>query len=128
LIRNISIVALIGLLIGCQTSYGDKYQKGKLEVFYDKGTKSFAKPLAEYFSENGLIGDIPQSLQISSTDMSAGESEQYFILKMIQIDNNKDFNSEEMKEIKNLEKDLEEKVFFGELKIVLCNANFLENP
>ena len=96
-------------------------------MFYDTGTKGFAKTLAEYFDKNGLIGDSPQSVQISSTKLSDENTEQHFILKMIQNDNNKEFSASEFHQIEMLEKDLEEKVFFGELEIVLCNSNFLEN-
>ena len=125
---NIIIVGTLIVFSACQTSFGDKYFRDNLEVYFDEGTKPFAEPLADYFFDNHLVGSGNQSIMITSTSLTSEISDQYFILKMIQNDAKKKFDISETNQIELLEQDLEKKVFFSELEIVLCNSNFLEQP
>ncbi len=114
------------MFVSCQTSFGDKYKKGNLEVYFDKGTKPFAEPIANYFHDNNLVGGTKQSIMLTSTSMGDSEESQHFILKMIQTESNKKFDENELKQVELLEEDLEKSIFNSELEIVLCTSNFLE--
>ena len=109
----------------CQASFGEKYERGNLEIFYPKSMASFAEPLADYFEENDLIFDEVSSIQLGSSSLQDEEPTLY--LKMVQNDANQGFSEEEFNNITLLEEDLKQEVFGGaNFKIVLCNANFIE--
>jgi hypothetical protein len=84
----------------------------------------FAEPLADYFEENDLISDTPQSIQLGSSELQ--DQAPSLFLKMVQNDANQEFTEEEMKNVLLLENDLKQVVFGNaNFKIILCNGNFI---
>lgn len=113
-----------GILHSCQASFGDKYERGNLEIFYPRNMEGFVEPLADYFEENNLIFEVPQSIQLGSSELQ--DEEPTLFLKMVQNDANQEFTEEELKNVTLLQNDLK-KVVFGNanFKIILCNGNFI---
>lgn len=112
-------------MASCQASYGEKFTKGNLEIYFTADCESFVKPLGVYFEENNLIFDHPHSMQLTSSDM--GSEDPGFILKMVQTDSKKPLPQNKQDHLTSLELELEQEVFFGaNLKIVVCDENFIE--
>ncbi|MEO9533160.1 MAG: hypothetical protein ABJG68_09500 [Crocinitomicaceae bacterium] len=108
----------------CQASFGNRYERGNLEIFYPNTMVNFVEPLADYFEENDLIFDAPQSIQLGSSELQ--DEEPTLFLKMVQNDAHQEFTEDELKNVQLLEEDLQEKIFGNaNFKIILCNGNFI---
>lgn len=122
---TLKILVILGVfgLIACQTSYGEKYKREHLEIYFEKGLKNFAEPLADYFFDHHLVSGQAQSLQLVSSKLQES-NEGTIYLKMIDNDNN--LSEIEKSELLKLEKEIREDVFLGaNFEILPCNDNFI---
>lgn len=115
----------IGLLISCEASYGEKFTKGNLEIYYTDDCAAYVEPVANYFECNNLIQDQPHSIQLTSS--SLGSEDPGFILKMIVSEKDKTIPEDQKYNIDVLERDLKKKVYNNSnFRIEICNENFVE--
>jgi hypothetical protein len=116
---------LLLAITSCQASFGEKYTRGNLEIYFTEEMKAYVEPTADYFESHGLIQDKPHSIQLTSSDL--GSENPGFILKMIVSDPGKEIPENEKYNVQELENDLKEKVFQDpNFRISLCNENFVE--
>lgn len=114
----------LGFLISCQASYGEKYTKGNLEIFYTEDCSKYVEPVADYFETNHLIQEKPHSIQLTSSSM--GSENPGFIMKMIVTDNKQNIPEDQKYNISSLERDLKTKVYNDmNFRIEVCNENFV---
>lgn len=73
-----SLIVFVILISSCEASFGDKYTKGNLEIYFTPDIdKDYLPELSAYFFENELVSkDQKQSILLTSDNNS-------FILKMI---------------------------------------------
>lgn len=109
----------------CQASFGEKYVRGNLEIYFTKEMKSYVETTADYFEENGLIQESKHSIQLTSSEL--GSENPGLILKMVESAPNTDIPSNQMNNISSLESELRDEVFLDpNFRIVICNENFVE--
>ncbi|MCB9224100.1 MAG: hypothetical protein H6582_08000 [Crocinitomicaceae bacterium] len=121
------ILFFIGFSItSCQTSFGEKYELGNLEVYFtEEIDHDYVERTASYFQDNELIQAEKHSIQITSTPL--GSKDPGFILKMIRTKNSDALGREDSLNLKLLEEDIRSKVFDGaNFRIAVCNENFVE--
>lgn len=119
------LIGFFLLLNSCQTSFGEKYTRGNLEIYFTEEMKSYVEPTADYFESNDLIQDQPHSIQLTSSPM--GSEHPGFIMKMVLTDPKKPIPANELRHVDELEKDLQEVIFKDpNFSIMLCNENFVE--
>ncbi|MBD3638498.1 MAG: hypothetical protein HUJ25_14190 [Crocinitomicaceae bacterium] len=109
----------------CQTSFGEKYTRGNLEIYYTEEMQSYVEPVADYFEQNNLIFEHTHSIMLTSSKLGDGEGS--LILKMV-ANKDKDIPSDERKtNITLLEQDLKKEVFGNaSFRIAVCDENFVE--
>lgn len=114
------------LFASCQTSFGEKYERGKLEIYFTEDvSKRYVEKTADYFEKNDLILDKKHSIQLTSS--SLGSEDPGFILKMILNKNESELAAEDSVNLLLLEEDIKQKVFGGaNFRIAICNENFVE--
>jgi hypothetical protein len=120
----IVLVLTLFFQTSCGASFGEKYERGNLEIFYTDEMKTYVEPLANYYEENNLIFDHKQSILLTSTTL--GEDGGKFILKMV-AEKDKEIPLKKLNDnINSLEKHLIKEVFSGaNLEIQICDENFV---
>ncbi|MEX1003155.1 MAG: hypothetical protein WDZ35_13640 [Crocinitomicaceae bacterium] len=113
-------------LTSCQATYGERYNRGNLEVYYTEEMKSYVIPTANYFEDNDLIReDKKHSIQLTSSKMDSENPS--MILKMIVSDSEQEPPVYMDDHLDLLEADLKTEVFKGaNFRIEVCNENFIE--
>lgn len=112
-------------MFSCQASYGEKFTKGNLEIYFTEDCQAYVKPMADYFEQNNLIQDHPHSIQLTSSSM--GSKNPGFIMKMIVSDIDKKIPIEQKFNIDVLEQDIKKQVYNDlNFRIEVCNENFVE--
>jgi hypothetical protein len=127
-LKKIFAVALIlftAILASCETSFGEKYTIGNLEIYYTPPgvSEKYVERLGAYFQANNLIQPNPHSVQLTSDPFS-------FVLKMVLDDQYKELPASQNHNLKLLEEDIK-RVVFDDLnfRIEICNSNFVPlNP
>jgi hypothetical protein len=120
-------LVLTGLLFtSCQTSFGEKYQRGNLEIYFTEDIgKDFVERTADYFEQHDLILQEKHSIQLTSSTL--GSNEPQIILKMILNKNEKALSAEDSLNLMLLQEDMRDAVFYGaNFRIAICNENFVE--
>lgn len=110
---------LATLLASCGASFGEKYTRGNLEIYYtDEIAMHYVEDLASYFDKENLIQPKKHSVQITSDSKT-------FILKMILNEDYETLPKEQENALFLLEQDIAKEVFNGvNLKIEVCDINF----
>lgn len=114
------------IMTSCQTSFGEKYERGNLEIYFTEDiSKIYVEKTADYFEQNKLILEKQHSIQLTSS--SLGSNDPGFILKMILNKNESKLAAEDSLNLQLLQADIRDKVFDGaNFRIAVCNENFVE--
>lgn len=116
--RNVFLIVLALLtLIACQPKMGNRVDTGNLSVFFLQGVdKEKAIAFAEYWRDNGFVGERKQTIQLDRD----GE---VILVKLIE---NERFHEElinisEEAMLQQIERDLKRNVFQQEVEIVITD-------
>lgn len=116
--RNVFLIVLALLtLIACQPKMGSRVDTGNLSVFFLQGVdKEKAIAFAEYWRDNGFVGERKQTIQLDRD----GE---VILVKLIE---NERFHEElinisEEAMLQQIERDLKRNVFQQEVEIVITD-------
>ena len=79
----VSLILFTVILASCETSFGEKYTLGNLEIYFTPPgvSEKYVERLGAYFQANNLIQPNPHSVQLTSDPYS-------FVLKMVLDDLN----------------------------------------
>ena len=127
-LKNIFPVALIlftVILASCETSFGEKYTIGNLEIYYTPPgvSEKYVERLGAYFKTNNLIQPQQHTVQLTSDPNG-------FVLKMVLDERYKELPASQLINFKLLEEDIKRVVFEDlNFRIEICNSNFIPlNP
>jgi len=116
------LILILPFILGnCGASFGEKYTKGNLEIYYTQNVgEHYVIKLGDYFEQNDLIQPKKHSLQLTSDSKS-------FILKMVLNASYASLPEEQFENLSLLENEIKKSVFNDlNFRIEVCDINF--NP
>ena len=112
---------LTTILFSCTQGYGTAYNRKKLTIYYTNNKDLDAvKKLADFWFSKELISNKPQSIRFLNIDSVSQ-------VQLIQSPNftTKTLNFESIKNLQELEDNLNETVFFkNNVDVVICDSRF----
>ena len=117
----IVVFFLTTILFSCTQGYGTAYSRKKLTIYYTNNKDLDAvKKLADFWFSKALISNKPQSIRFLNIDTVRQ-------VQLIQSPNftTKTLNFESIKNLQELEDNLNETVFFkNNVDVVICDSRF----
>jgi len=120
--RLVILYFVVAIFSSCSKGYGTAYIQKNLTVYYtnDKDLDS-AKKLADYWFDQKLIGNKPQTIRLVYNDKKPRQVQ----LLANEISQVKSLDFKELKALQDLENDLNKTVFKNsEIDVVICDSRF----
>lgn len=121
----VALILFTVILASCETSFGEKYTIGNLEIYYTPPgvSEKYVERLGAYFKTNNLIQPQQHTVQLTSDPNG-------FVLKMVLDERYKELPASQLNNFKLLEEDIKRVVFEDlNFRIEICNSNFIPlNP